>query len=293
MKGETAEDITAGASVLRRLAVTIPGLPDAIDIVGTGGDGTGTWNISTAASFVVAGAGVPVAKHGNTSVSSKSGASDVLNALGVNLKANVTQVQKALVEAKICFLMAPLYHSGMRHVGSVRKELAFRSIFNILGPISNPASVKRMMVGVYGHNLLKPFAQALIDLGATNALVVHGRDGMDEATTTTTTDAMLVKDGKITEMKLNPGDIGLPVAKAGDLTGGTPKENAAALTAVLDGNKDAHRDIVVLNAAAAIFGSGHADNLKDGAERAVKSIDSGAARKALDALIRITNEEAE
>ena len=273
MKGETAEDIAAGSSVLRRLAVTIPGREDAIDIVGTGGDGIGTWNISTAATFVVAGAGVPVAKHGNTAVSSKSGASDVLAALGINLKANVNTV------------------SGMRHVGPIRKELAFRSIFNILGPISNPALVKRTMIGVYDKILLKPFAEALDRLGATNALIVHGRDGLDEVTTTTATDAVLLKDGKITEMELNPGDIGIEVAKTEDLIGGTPEENAAALTALLEGKKNSYRDIVVMNAAAALYGSGNAANLKEGAERAVASIDSGAAKRALNSLVEITNAE--
>ena len=291
IKGETAQDIASGSSVLRRLAVTIPGHPDAIDIVGTGGDGIGTWNISTAATFVVAGAGVPVAKHGNTAVSSKSGASDVLSALGINLKANVTMVQKALDDAKVCFLMAPLYHSGMRHFGPVRKELAFRSIFNILGPISNPALVKRTMVGVYDKKLLQPFTEALHKLGTTHALVVHGRDGLDEVTTTTETDAVLLKDGKTTEMTLSPSDIGLPMAKIDDLIGGTPEENAAALTGLLDGVKNPYRDIVIFNAAAAMFGSGHADSLQEGADRAIQSIDSGAAREALANLVRITNEE--
>ena len=291
MKGETAEDIAAGSSVLRRLAVTIPGRDDAIDIVGTGGDGIGTWNISTAATFVVAGAGVPVAKHGNTAVSSKSGASDVLNELGINLKANVKTVQSALDEAGVCFLMAPLYHSGMRHVGPVRKELAFRSIFNILGPISNPALVKRTMIGVYDKRLLKPFAEALDNLGATNALIVHGRDGLDEVTTTTETDAVCLNKGEIKEMVLHPSDIGLAVAKTDDLIGGTPEENAAALTALLDGAKNAYRDIVIMNAAAALFGSGHAASLKEGAERAIASLDSGAAKKALAGLVEITNAE--
>ncbi len=293
IKGETAEDIAAGSSVLRRLAVTIPGHPDAIDIVGTGGDGIGTWNISTAASFVVAGAGIPVAKHGNTAVSSKSGASDVLAELGINLKANVTQVQHALETANICFLMAPLYHSGMRHVGPVRKELAFRSIFNILGPISNPALVKRTMIGVYEKKLLMPFADALHRLGTTNALIVHGRDGLDEVTTTDKTDAVLLKDGTMTELTIDPSDIDIPIATMDNLIGGTPQENAVALTALLDGKKNAYRDIVVMNAAAAMFGSGHADSLQDAAARAITSIDSGAAKKALADLVRLTAEEDE
>ena len=291
MKGETAEDIAAGSTVLRRLAVTIPGVDGAIDIVGTGGDGIGTWNISTAATFVVAGAGVPVAKHGNTAVSSKSGASDVLNELGINLKANVTTVQKALEEIGVCFLMAPLYHSGMRHVGPIRKELAFRSIFNILGPISNPALVTRTMIGVYDKKLLTPFAEALDRLGTTNALIVHGHDGLDEVTTTTATDAVLLKDGHISEMVIQPSDLGLPQANTEDLIGGTPQENAVALRALLDGTKNAYRDIVVMNAAAALYGSGHAESLNEGAERAIASIDSGAAKTALQGLIDITNAE--
>lgn len=291
VKGETVDDIASGSAALRRLALTIPGHPDAIDIVGTGGDGIGTWNISTAAALVVAGAGIPVAKHGNTAASSKSGASDVLDALGVNLKAGVDLVQKALIEANICFLMAPLYHSGMRHVGPTRQALGFRTIFNILGPISNPALVKRTMVGVYDPKLLMPFAEALERLGTTHALIVHGRDGLDEITTTTETDAVLLKDGTITEITLSPADIDLPFAKMEELIGGTPQENATALTALLKGDITPYRDIVILNAAAAMFGTGHADTLNQAAERATSSIDSGAAHETLAQLVRITQHD--
>lgn len=289
MKGETPDDIAAGASVLRARAVRISASDQAMDIVGTGGDGIGTWNISSATAFVVAGAGVPVAKHGNRAVSSKSGAADVLMALGINLDADMALVQAALERARVCFLMAPRHHSAMRHVGPVRAELGYRTIFNMLGPLSNPAMVKRIMVGVFDRKWLHPFAEALKDLGTTHALVVHGRDGLDEVTTTTATDAVLLRDGAITEMVISPEDIGLPMAETKDLIGGTPDDNAAALAALMDGANNAYRDIVVLNAAAALLGGGHADSLQHGAEMATQSLDSGAARAALDQLVELTN----
>lgn len=288
MKGETPDDIAAGASVLRRRAVTVSAGDLAMDVVGTGGDGIGTWNISSASAFVMAGAGVQIAKHGNRAISSKSGAADVLSSLGINLDADIGLVQKAL-DAGICFLMAPRHHAAMRHVGPIRAELGYRTIFNMLGPLSNPALVKRIMVGVFDRQWLNPFAEALHDLGTTHALVVHGRDGLDEITTTTETDAVLLRDGKITEMVITPADIGLPMAKTEDLIGGTPDENAAALKALLDGKKSAYRDIVILNAAAALFGGGHAESLAEGAEQAIAAIDGGAAKAKLDQLIAITN----
>ena len=288
MKGETPDDIAAGASVLRRRAVTVSAGDLAMDVVGTGGDGIGTWNISSATAFVMAGAGVQIAKHGNRAISSKSGAADVLSSLGINLDADMGLVQKAL-DAGICFLMAPRHHAAMRHVGPIRAELGYRTIFNMLGPLSNPALVKRLMVGVFDRQWLNPFAKALHDLGTTHALVVHGRDGLDEITTTTETDAVLLRDGKITEMVIAPADIGLPMAKTEDLIGGTPAENAAALKALLDGEKSAYRDIVILNAAAALFGGGHAESLAEGAEQAIAAIDGGAAKAKLDQLIAITN----
>ena len=288
MKGETPDDIAAGASVLRRRAVTVSAGDLAMDVVGTGGDGVGTWNISSATAFVMAGAGVQIAKHGNRAISSKSGAADVLSSLGINLDADMGLVQKAL-DAGICFLMAPRHHAAMRHVGPIRAELGYRTIFNMLGPLSNPALVKRIMVGVFDRLWLNPFAEALHDLGTTHALVVHGRDGLDEITTTTETDAVLLRDGKITEMVIAPADIGLPMAKTEDLIGGTPDENAAALKALLDGEKSAYRDIVILNAAAALFGGGHAESLAEGAEQAIAAIDGGLAKAKLDQLIAITN----
>ena len=288
MKGETPDDIAAGASVLRRRAVTVAADDMAMDVVGTGGDGIGTWNISSATAFVMAGAGVQVAKHGNRAISSKSGAADVLSSLGINLDADINKVQDALNQG-ICFLMAPRHHAAMRHVGPIRAELGYRSIFNMLGPLSNPALVKRIMVGVFDRQWLVPFAEALNDLGTTHALVVHGRDGLDEVTTTTETDAVLLREGKITELVISPADIGVPMAKTEDLIGGSPDENAAAITALLQGEPSAYRDIVVLNAAAALWGGGHADSLQDGAEKAMTSIDSGAARAKLDQLVAITN----
>ena len=292
MKGETPLDIAAGASVLRRRAVTISADDAAMDVVGTGGDGIGTWNISSATAFVMAGAGVPVAKHGNRAISSKSGAADVLSSLGIHLDAEMGLVQRALDEAGICFLMAPRHHAAMRHVGPIRAELGYRTIFNMLGPLSNPALVKRIMVGVFDRQWLRPFAEALHDLGTTHALVVHGRDGLDEVTTTTATDAVLLRHGAITEMTISPEDIGLPIAKTDDLIGGTPDENAKALRGLLEGQTSAYRDIVILNAAAALFGGGHADSLSDGAAKAVQSLDSGAALAKLDQLVAITNEKA-
>ena len=289
MKGETPQDIAAGASVLRRRAVTVSAYDMAMDVVGTGGDGIGTWNISSATAFVMAGAGVQVAKHGNRAISSKSGAADVLSSLGINLDADMDQVQKAL-DAGICFLDGPAPpRAAMRHVGPIRAELGYRTIFNMLGPLSNPAMVKRIMVGVFDRQWLNPFAEALHDLGTSHALVVHGRDGLDEVTTTTETDAVLLRDGKITEMVISPLDIGLPMAKTDDLIGGTPDENAVALKALLDGEKSAYRDIVILNTAAALMGGGHAETLAEGAEKAISSIDTGAACAKLDQLIAITN----
>ena len=198
-------------------------------------------------------------------------------------------VQEKALDAGICFLMAPRHHAAMRHVGPIRAELGYRTIFNMLGPLSNPALVKRIMVGVFDPQWLNPFAEALHDLGTTHALVVHGRDGLDEITTTTETDAVLLRDGKITEMVIAPADIGLPMAKTEDLIGGTPDENAAALKALLDGETSAYRDIVILNAAAALFGGGHAESLAEGAEQAIAAIDGGAAKAKLDQLIAITN----
>jgi len=290
MRGETPIDIAAGASVLRQKATIVENAPkDAIDIVGTGGDGLGTYNISTAASFVVAGSGVSVAKHGNKAVSSKSGAADVLSALGIDVNCPFENVSAALHQAHIAFLMAPRHHAAMRHVGPIRAELRLRTIFNLLGPLSNPALVNRIMVGVFDNVWSRPFAEALKTLDTRHAWVVHGADGLDELSTTGENNVVQLRDGKISEFIIHPSDVGLPTASINDLVGGTPEQNADALRKVLAGEKNAYRDIVVLNAAGAFVATGHETDLKIAVERANASIDSGNALKSLDGLVQITN----
>lgn len=292
MRGETPSDITAGAATLREMADKITAPEGAIDIVGTGGDGIGTYNISTATAFVVAGCGVTVAKHGNRAVSSKSGAADVLTALGVNLDAPFEVLEEALATAGVCFLMAPRHHSAMRHVGPIRAELGTRTIFNLLGPLSNPALVSRIMVGVYDKQWCRPFAEALHALGTSDAWVVHGGDGLDEVTTTTATHVAALKDGVITEFEIAPSDYGIETASLDDLKGGTGEENAAALRALLNNDataSKAYRDIVLMNAAAALVGTNHADDFDSALASATASLNNGSALKALDSLVAITN----
>ena len=289
MRGERAQDIAAAASVMRQKATVIAAPDEAMDIVGTGGDGIGTYNVSTASAFVVAGCGVPVAKHGNKAISSKSGAADVLSSLNINLDCDMALVSQALAEAGICFLMAPRHHAAMRYVGPVRAELGVRTIFNLLGPLANPALVKRIMVGVFDRKWCAPFAQALNTLGTTHAWVVHGSDGLDEVTTTGETYVAALENGTVREFTISPADIGLPLVHLDDLRGGTPAENADHLRALLDGETGPYRDIVIFNSAAALVGAGHASSLSDAAARATKSIDQGSARNALAALVRITN----
>ena len=291
MRGERVEDIVAAASVMREKATVIEAPEGAMDIVGTGGDGIGTYNISTATAFVVAGCGVPVAKHGNKAVSSKSGAADVLSCLGINLECEMATVRSALDQAAICFLMAPRHHSAMRHVAPVRADLGLRTIFNMLGPLANPALVRRIMVGVFDPELCAPFAAALANLGTTHAWVVHGDSGLDEVSTTGPTHVVALVDGAIEEFTISPDDLGLATASIDDLRGGTPEENATSLRAVLDGVAGPYRDIVIFNAAAALVGGGHASTLQEAAGRANDSIHSGKAMAALDALVGITNSE--
>lgn len=291
IRGERVEDIAAAAAVMRDKALVIPAPDAAMDIVGTGGDGIGTYNISTASAFVVAGAGIPVAKHGNKAVSSKSGAADVLSCLGINLDCDMDLVKQALAEANVCFLMAPRHHSAMRHVGPVRADLGVRTIFNLLGPLANPALVKRIMVGVFDASYCTPFAHALDQLGTTHAWVVHGSDGLDEVTTTGPTHVTSLANGDITEFTISPEDLGLPIATLDQLRGGTPEENAEHLRALLAGKTGPYRDIVVFNSAAALTAGGHAKDLNAGAAMAVASIDIGNALAALDNLVRITNSE--
>jgi anthranilate phosphoribosyltransferase len=288
VRGETAQELAGGARALRAKMQGVKAPAGAIDIVGTGGDHHGTYNVSSCSAFVVAGAGVPVAKHGNRAFTSKSGAADVLSALGIGLELPIEKLEQALVEARICFLMAPRHHGSMRNVAGPRVELApSRTIFNLLGPMSNPASVKRQLVGVFDRRWLKPVAEALSQLGLERALVVHGQDGMDELTTTAKSWAASLEDGKVREIEIAPEDVGVKRASVAELKGGDPAHNAAAIKGVLAGEKNAFRDIVVLNSAAALMVAGKATDLKQGAALAIQSIDNGKAAHALATLQRI------
>ena len=288
MRGETVEEITAFARAMREAALTLDHSYEVIDTCGTGGDGQHTYNISTAAALVLAGAGLKVAKHGNRAMSSKSGSSDVLSMLGVDLRAGPDQQRRALDEAGICFLFAPAYHGAMRHVGPVRAEVGFRTVFNLLGPLSNPAGARRQVMGVYDPRLLEPLVEALGRLGATRAWTVHGQ-GLDELTTTGASEVAEWRDGQVRRFQVWPEDAGLPRASLDDLRGGDAEENAAALRALLDGARSPYRDIVLLNAAAALVVSDRAETLMDGAALAAASIDGGHAAAALETLARITS----
>jgi len=290
VRGETVDEIAAAAKIMRSKATAISAPPDAIDVVGTGGDGAGTLNISTASALVVAGCGVPVAKHGNRALSSRAGAADVLAALGVNIDCDMDLIEKAIIEAGFGFMMAPRHHSATRHVAGPRVELATRTIFNLLGPLSNPAGVNRLLVGVFAREWVEPMAQVLGNLGAEKAWVVHGSDGLDELTTTGASYVAAYENGAVRTFETTPADAGLPESSAEDLKGGDGAYNAQALTALLDGAPSAYRDIVIYTAAAALVVADKADDLKAGAEMAASAIDSGKARAALDSLIAITNE---
>ena len=292
MRGETVDEITGAVRTMRAKATMISAPDNAMDIVGTGGDGVGTYNISTGTAFVVAGCGVPVAKHGNRAVSSKSGASDVLSVLGVNLDAEFSLIEKAIVEVGIGFMMAPRHHSAMRFVGPVRAALGVRTIFNILGPMSNPAGVKHQCIGVYAKELAEPMARTLMNMGCKAAWVVHGSDGLDELTTTGPTHVVALKDQKISQFDVSPEDACLPIASAKDLEGGDAQVNADAIHWLFAGGKGPYRDIVVFNAAASLVVAGVADDLKQGAAMAQAAIDDGKALAALDGLIKITNSAA-
>jgi anthranilate phosphoribosyltransferase len=261
----------------------------AIDVCGTGGDGAGTLNVSSAVTFVVAGAGVKVAKHGNRAASSKSGSSDVLGALNVKIGLSPEHVSQCIAEAGIGFMMAQTHHAAMRHVGPVRVELGTRTIFNILGPLSNPAGVTRQVIGTFSRALLQPMAQVLHNMGSTHVWLVHGSDGLDELTTTGPTHVVQLRDGAITEFDVHPEDAGLPQAKADDLKGGDPAHNAAALRAVLEGGHSAYRDIAVFNTAAALMVAGKADTLKQGASLASDALQSGKAKAVLARLVDVSN----
>ena len=288
IRGETVDEIAAFATAMRDAALTLDHPYDVIDTCGTGGDGQHTFNISTAAALVLAGAGLKVAKHGNRALSSKSGSSDVLSVLGVNLAATPAQQLRALDTAGIAFLFAPTYHGAMRHVGPVRAEIGFRTVFNLLGPLSNPAGAKRQVMGVYDPRLLEPLAEVLGRLGATRAWTVHGQ-GLDELTTTGPTEVAEWKDGTVRRFTVTPQDAGLPLASIDDIRGGNAEVNAAALTALLAGERGAYRDIVLLNAAAALVVGERADDLAQGVTLAARVIDDGHAAQALAALVAATN----
>ncbi len=288
VRGETVDEIAAFATAMRDAARTLNHPYDAIDTCGTGGDGQHTFNISTAAALVLAGAGLKVAKHGNRALSSKSGSSDVLAALGVNLAATPEQQRRALDQAGIAFLFAPHYHGAMRHVGPVRAEIGFRTVFNLLGPLSNPAGARRQVMGVYDPRLLEPLAEVLGRLGAKRAWTVHGQ-GLDELTTTGPTEVAEWKDGRVSRFTVQPSDAGLPTATINDLRGGDAEENAAALRALLDGAPGAYRDVVLLNAAAALIVADRAADLREGAALAAAVIDDGRASQALARLVEATN----
>ena len=292
VRGETVEEITGAVSAMRAKMLRVSAPADAIDIVGTGGDGHGSYNVSTLASPIVAACGVAVAKHGNRAASSKSGSSDVLTALGVRIGLPAEQVAACIRDAGIGFMMAQTHHAAMRHVGAVRSELGARTIFNLLGPLSNPAGVKRQLLGVFSAAWLEPLAQVLRNLGSERVWLVHGADGLDEVTTTGATKVTALEDGQIRSFEITPEDAGLPRAHLADLKGGDADFNAAALRAVLDGAKNAYRDIAIINAAAALIVAGKAKNLKEGAGLAQNALDSGAARDALAALIAASNRDA-
>ena len=290
VRGETVDEIIGAVRAMRAQMVRVDAPADAIDTCGTGGDAAGTLNISTAVAFVVAGCGVPVAKHGNRALSSRSGAADVLEALGVNLEASVETTARTLREAQIGFLFAPRHHAAMRHVGPSRRDLGTRTIFNLLGPLANPAGARRQLLGVFGAEWLVPLAEVLRALGSERAWVVHGDDGLDELTTTTRSTVAELRDGTITRFETTPEQAGIARAAPGDLMGGDARDNAAALKALLHGASGPYRDIVVLNAAAALVVAGRAPRLERAAALARRSIDSGSAAARLEALVRATNE---
>jgi anthranilate phosphoribosyltransferase len=290
VRGETVDEITGAVTTMRAKMLRVKAPPDAIDVVGTGGDASGSFNISTCAAFIVAGAGVPVAKHGNRALSSRSGAADVLGALGVKIDLNSEQVGICIRDAGIGFMFAPAHHPAMKNVGPTRVELGTRTIFNLLGPLSNPAGVKRQMVGTFSKHWVEPMAQVLGNLGSQCVWVVHGSDGLDEITTSGITSVAALENGKVRSFEVGPEDAGLPRAKPEALRGGDASENAKALLDVLKGKAGAFRDIALLNAAAALIVAGKAKDLKAGAALAAKSIDSGEAEGRLDRLIAVSND---
>jgi anthranilate phosphoribosyltransferase len=274
---------------MREKMLRVAAPPEAIDVVGTGGDASGSYNISTCAAFIVAGAGVPVAKHGNRALSSRSGAADVLSALGVAIELSPEGVARCIKDAGIGFMFAPAHHPAMKNVGPTRVELGTRTIFNLLGPLSNPAGVKRQMVGVFSRQWIEPLAQVLKNLGSESVWVVHGSDGLDEITTSGPTHVAALENGEIRTFEIAPEDVGMKRVKPDALRGGDAKQNAQAMADVLKGHKGPYRDVAVLNAAAALIVAGRAKDLKQAVAVAAKSIDSGEAEGRLDRLIAVSN----
>jgi anthranilate phosphoribosyltransferase len=293
VRGESVEEIAGAVCSMRGRMTPVAAPPGAIDIVGTGGDASGTYNISTCSAFVVAGAGVPVAKHGNRALSSKSGAADVLKALGVNIDLKPERIAECIREAGIGFMFAPNHHAAMKHVGPSRAELGTRTVFNLLGPLCNPASVKHYMLGVFAREWVEPIAEVLSALGAETAWVVHGsfgdRAGLDELSTTGTSYVAELKRGKVRPFQLEPIEFGVDIAEPEQLLGGAPEENAKALRAVLDGELGPFRDVVIMNAGAALMVAGKAALTHDAARIARDSIDSGRAKRALERLVAVSN----
>jgi anthranilate phosphoribosyltransferase len=288
-RGETVAEITGAVAALRGRMLRVAAPPGAVDIVGTGGDGHGTLNISTLAALIAAACGVPVAKHGNRAASSKSGASDVLGALGVGLELEAWEIEACIKEAGIGFMAARAHHPAMRHAAPVRAELGTRTIFNLIGPLANPAGVKFLVLGVFARSWLEPLAQVVSNLGAKTVWLVHGSDGLDEATTTGPTFVTALEDGHIRSFQVAPEDAGISRASLADLAGGDPASNAAALHSVLGGAKNAYRDIAVLNAAVALVVAQKADDLKHGAALAAAALDDGLAADTLAKLVKVSN----
>lgn len=291
LRGETVEELTASARAMRAAAVRLDHPFQVMDVCGTGGDGLHTLNVSTAVGFVAAGGGLKIAKHGNRAASSKSGAADVLAALGVNIMAAKDQQLRALEEAGVCFLFAQAHHGSMRHVTPIRAEIGFRTIFNLLGPLTNPAWAQRQLLGVFDARWLEPMARVLGALGSERAWIVNGQ-GMDELTVTGETQVCEWRDGRTRRFEVTPEDAGLPRSPLSEIVGGAPEENAAALRDLLAGKPGAYRDIVVLNTAAAFLIGEKAETLREGAELAARVIDDGRAALALERLVAITNSQA-
>lgn len=291
MKGESIDEITACASVMRRHSKKLENTGDLLEIVGTGGDGLNSFNISTTAAIVVAAAGVPVAKHGNRGASSKSGAADCLEALGVNIVLEPKRAKELLEKTNICFLFAQNYHQSMKYVAPVRKTLGIKTVFNILGPLTNPAGANMQLLGVYDESLLKPMAQVLIKLGVKRGMVVHGQDGMDEISVTAPTSVCEFGKGKIKEYTISPTGFNMEFAKKEEILGGEPEDNAEITQQILEGKTGPKRNTVLMNAGAAIFIAGATKSIKEGIELAAKVIDSGAAKEKLEEFILLSNKE--